>query len=226
MLFSNAVKRPHALRRLRFHPAQAPVGHRSAPRGLQRREPRPEVVRLRGGARAGAGRARHHPAGGGRRDRPQGQGRERRPRGDRRGHSHRSIIRWCRRCARCRRCAPTATANISISGRPPRTCSTPAPCCSSRRRTASSCATSRRSGARSYRARRKVQGHADGRAHPCGAGAAHHLRPQMRDLAFRDRPQLRAAAAAREARPSSAAWSARSAPRPRSATAPSSSTPW
>jgi hypothetical protein len=40
-------------------------------------------------------------------------------------------------------------ANISISGRPPRTCSTPERCFSSEKRTASSCAISARSGARS-----------------------------------------------------------------------------
>ena len=79
--------------------------------------------------------------------------------------------------------------------------------------------------ARARSPRRKVQGHADGRAHPCGAGAADHLRPQIAiwlSETARNYERLRQLGSG----PSSAAWSARSAPRLRSATAPSSSTPW
>ena len=117
----------------------------------------------------------------------------------------------------CRRSAPTATANTCISARPPRTCSTPAWCCRSSRRMRSSCATSRTIGRELYRLAERTRPRRWPAA-PTGAGAADHLRPQMRDLARRDRPQLRAPARNWRRATSSAAWSAPSAPRRRSAT--------
>ena len=65
--------------------------------------------------------------------------------------------------------------------------------------------------ARAVPARRAPQGHADGRPHPRRAGAADHLRPQMRDLARRNRAQHQRLHAVARTAPSSAAWSARSA---------------
>ena len=135
-----------------------------------------------------AGRARHHSAGRCRRDRPQGQGRQCRPRGDRRRDpSHQ---------------APAGAGAARLAGdlrRRPRRISPLRPDHAGRARYRRHAADqggargvrARPAGhrARAVSARRAAQEHADGRPYPCGAGAADHLRPQMRDLAGRDRPQ-------------------------------------
>ena len=173
---------------------------RRAAGDLQRPQPRAEVVRLRGGAGAGAGGARHHPARRGAGDRRQGEGRQRGHRGDRRRDPPHQAPAGAGAEGGREAVQGRCTASTSISGRPRRTCSTPATVLQMKEAHAIYLRDMKAHRPGALQACRDAQGDADGGALARRAGAAHHLRPQGGDLAVRDGAQLRAPAPARAAR--------------------------